>query len=208
MGAEPQDDSPRGVLDSASAEVLVENHRAFLRFLERRTGSREAAEDILQDAFARNLERVDDVPEEALVPWFYRVLRNAAIDQSRRRGAQDRALAAFAAELATHKEAPPVDVRTEVCKCVIRLAGTLKPEYAEALKAVDLDDMPVKGFAEAFGLSPSNAGVRLMRARQALKRRLVRSCGTCADHGCLDCSCGRPSKGEGVMQPEGLRQEG
>jgi RNA polymerase sigma-70 factor (ECF subfamily) len=194
MGADSDEDPQIGVLDTAGVHVLVENHRAFLRFLERRTGSHEAAEDILQDAFARNLERVSELPEEALVPWFYRVLRNAVIDQSRRRGAQERALAAFAAELETHEDATPADIRTEVCQCVLRLAGTLKPEYADALEAVDLDEMPVKDFAEALGLSASNAGVRLMRARQALKRSLVKSCGTCADHGCLDCSCGRPSK--------------
>jgi RNA polymerase sigma-70 factor (ECF subfamily) len=28
------------------------------------------------------------------------------------------------------------------------------------------------------------------RARQALRRRLEESCGTCAEHACLDCSCG------------------
>ena len=194
MGAEPDEDPPIGVLDTAGVQLLVENHRAFLRFLERRTDSREAAEDILQDAFARNLDRFDEVPEEALVPWFYRVLRNAVIDQSRRRGAHERALSAFAAELDTDADVPPEDARTEVCQCVKRLAGTLRPEYAEVLKAVDLDDMPVKSFAEASGLSASNAGVRLMRARQALKRSVVQSCGTCADHGCLDCSCGKPSK--------------
>jgi RNA polymerase sigma factor (sigma-70 family) len=63
------------------ATVLVENHRAFLRFLERRVGDRALAEDLLQDAFTRNLDRLSDVPEEGLVPWFYRVLRNAAIDR-------------------------------------------------------------------------------------------------------------------------------
>src|SRR5688572_4203930 len=35
----------------ATINVLVENHRRFLQFLERRVGSREVAEDILQDAF-------------------------------------------------------------------------------------------------------------------------------------------------------------
>jgi RNA polymerase sigma-70 factor (ECF subfamily) len=35
--------------------------------------------------------------------------------------------------------------------------------------------------------------VRLHRARQALKRELERSCGTCATHGCLDCTCGASS---------------
>ena len=40
------------------ANVLVENHRAFLGFLERRVGDRALAEDLLQDAFTRNLDRL------------------------------------------------------------------------------------------------------------------------------------------------------
>ena len=61
--------------------VLLENHRSFLRFLERRLGDRALAEDILQDAFTRNLDKFEAVGEEAIVPWFYRTLRNAAIDR-------------------------------------------------------------------------------------------------------------------------------
>ena len=68
--------------------------------------------------------------DEQLVPWFYRTLRNAAIDQFRRRGAADRAYQAFARELETH-ETPAQDMEAEICACVSRLAGTLKPEYAE-----------------------------------------------------------------------------
>ena len=67
------------------ADVLVENHRAFVRFLERRVGDRAAAEDLIQDAFTRNMDRLSNLPDEALVPWFYRVLRNAAIDRQRRK---------------------------------------------------------------------------------------------------------------------------
>ncbi len=80
----------------------------------------------------------------------------------------------------------------EICACVGRLAQTLKPEYASALQAVDVEDTPVKAFAEASGLTPSNAGVRLFRAREALRRQVAASCGTCAEHGCVDCSCGKP----------------
>jgi RNA polymerase sigma-70 factor (ECF subfamily) len=54
-----------------------------------------------------------------------------------------------------------------------------------------MDGMPVKAFAEATGISPSNAGVRVFRAREALRKQVVRSCGTCAEHGCLDCTCGQ-----------------
>jgi len=174
----------------APAEVLVENHRAFLRFLERRLGRRDVAEDVLQDAFVRTADRLASVPDEALIPWFYRVLRNAAVDRHRRGGTEDRALAALARELDGAVEAPP-ELHAEVCACVGRLAATLKPEYAQVLAAVDVDGLPVKAYAERAGLTASNAGVRLFRARAALRRRLAASCGTCAEHGCLDCSCAR-----------------
>jgi RNA polymerase sigma factor (sigma-70 family) len=124
------------------------------------------------------------------VPWFYRTLRNAAIDHFRRRGAATRAYEAFARELETH-ETPTTDMEAEICACVSRLAATLKPEYAEALAAIEVGGTPVKRFAEEKGLSPSNAAVRVFRAREALKKRVAESCGTCAEHGCVDCSCGR-----------------
>jgi RNA polymerase sigma-70 factor (ECF subfamily) len=100
-------------------------------------------------------------------------------------------LYAFAHEVQSAVEPAP-DVYAEICKCVGRLAVTLKPEYADALQAVDVEGVPVKEFAGQRGISPTNAGVRLFRARQALRQRVSRSCGTCADHGCLDCTCGRP----------------
>ena len=179
-------DTPAG---SAPVETLLENHRAFLRYLERRVGDRALAEDILQDAFAKVVARPEQAPaDESVIPWFYRTLRNAAIDQFRRRGAADRAYEAFARELETH-ESPTDDVEAEICACVSRLAATLKPEYAEALEAIDVAGSSVKLFAQQKGLSSSNAGVRVFRAREALKRRVMESCGTCAEHGCLNCTC-------------------
>jgi RNA polymerase sigma-70 factor (ECF subfamily) len=169
--------------------VLLDNHRAFLRYLERRVGDRALAEDILQDAFIKVMNRPEQAPpDEAVVPWFYRTLRNAAIDQFRRRGAAARAVEAFARELETQADAAP-EMEAEICACIRRLASTLKPDYADALEAIDLGGEPVKSFAERRGLSASNAGVRVFRAREALKKRVIESCGTCAEHGCRNCTC-------------------
>ena len=174
---------------SAPLSVLLDNHRTFLAYLTRRVGDRELAEDILQEAFAKVVHRPESAPQdEGLVPWFYRTLKNAVIDQYRRRGAAVRAVEAFARELEGSVEPGP-ELEAEICGCVSRLAATLKPEYAEALQAIDVDGTSVKDFASARGLSASNAGVRVFRARDALKKRVSESCGTCADHGCRDCTC-------------------
>lgn len=169
--------------------VLVANHRQFLAFLEKRVGSRAVAEDILQDAFVRGMSKLDALrADESAVAWFYRVLRNAVVDHHRRRGSSQRKLAEFEAELST--VGPHGDVHGAICACVRDLAATLKPEYADALENVEIGGMPVKDYAARIGVSPSNAGVRVFRARKALLERVERCCGSCAEHGCLDCSCG------------------
>ena len=178
------------------AQVLVDNHRRFLAFLERRVPSREIAEDILQDAFVRGLERGGQLQEsQSAIAWFYRLLRNAVVDHWRRRGAEGRAMH-WAARLAEGEAASPDhELMEAVCGCAAALAETLKPEYADALRRVDLGGASVKAYAEVAGITANNASVRLFRARAALLKQVQRSCGTCADHGCLDCSCGSPSTG-------------
>ncbi len=171
--------------------VLLENHRMFLSYLERRVGNRAVAEDILQDAFVKVMAQPEVTPDDdAVVPWFYRVLRNATIDRFRRQATSGRLLELFAREV-EENGAPTPEMTAEICACVTRLAGTLKPEYAEALLAVEVDDEPVQAFAARRHLTPGNAAVRVHRARKALKRRVAESCGTCAEHGCRDCSCRR-----------------
>lgn len=179
----------------ALARALVDNHRAFLAFLERRVGSREVAEDLLQEAFARGIDRIDTLrDEDSVVAWFYRSLRNAVIDHYRRNDARRRNLERFAGEIAS-AASPDAELLAEACRCVLSLADTLKPEYAEAIRRIDVEGLPVKDFAAEKGMSANNAGVRVFRAREALRKQVSRSCGTCAEHGCLDCSCGAPTMG-------------
>jgi RNA polymerase sigma-70 factor (ECF subfamily) len=185
----------------AVVQVLVENHRQFLAFLERRVGSRAMAEDILQEAFVRSMGKLDTLrSDESAVAWFYRLLRNAIIDQRRRNGAAERKLSAFQQQVVLHSE-PEAELTRAICHCVGELATTLKDEYADALKAIEVDGLTVKAFAERANITPSNAGVRIFRAREALRKQVVRSCGTCADHGCLDCTCVPEAGGCGAPQP-------
>lgn len=172
-------------------EVLVGNHQRFLAFLERRVGSRQTAEDILQDGFVRALERADSLrTQESAVAWFYRLLRNALVDYYRRRKTEDHALATVATDQPEAED--DAELRETVCACVRELVETLKPEYRDALRRVELEGERVDAFAREAGITATNASVRLHRAREALRRRLLETCGTCVIHGCRDCECGAP----------------
>jgi RNA polymerase sigma-70 factor (ECF subfamily) len=176
------------VNDSTAVQRLVEGHREFLAFLQRRVESREVAEDILQAAFVKGLEHEGEIPEEKIVPWFYRVLRNAVIDHYRSRSAAAGAADSWAREASAWQE-PDEHMQDEVCACVTSLLETLKPEYRDALRSVDLDDLSLAEFASRAGISENNAAVRVHRARTSLRNQVRRACGTCAEHGCVDCSC-------------------
>lgn len=175
---------------SSSVDVLVASHRSFLAFLERRLGDRALAEDILQSAFVRGIERIEQVRDgESVVAWFYRMLRNAVVDHHRRTGTAARSIAAIAREQGLEIEPPP-DERETVCKCLAQLTADLPAEQARAIRRVDLEGAAVKDYAEEAGITANNAGVRLFRARENLRKAVARCCGSCAEHGCIDCTCG------------------
>jgi RNA polymerase sigma factor (sigma-70 family) len=169
-------------------QVLLANHARFLRFLEPRVGSREAAEDILQAAFVKGLTKADELrDDEGAIAWFYRLLRNAIIDHHRRRAAEQRRLEARAQ--GASESAEDEALRETVCACVTELIPTLAPHHAVALRRAELEGATLQQLASELGITANNAGVRLHRARAALKKQLEATCGTCTAHGCLRCDC-------------------
>lgn len=171
------------------AELLAAREQ-FLGFLQRRVGNRETAEDILQAAYLRALDKQDQLQDdERVTAWFYRLLRNAIIDHWRRRGTASRAVEALAAELGGEAMAP-TEFEEQICRCFTLLLPTLGKDQAHILEQVDLGGMRPVEFAAAEGISANNAMVRLHRARRALRERLLQTCSVCAEHGCLDCTCG------------------
>jgi RNA polymerase sigma factor (sigma-70 family) len=188
-----QHESSETVTQGMSPEmlsILVDNHARFLAFLTARVGRSEIAEELLQEAFVRAIARGDSLRDgEAVTAWFYRLLRNALIDHYRHRSAERRALDSAATQPMAAVEGPDHELMQTVCACVGSLVDTLKPEYADILRSVDLDDAPVSEYAARTGITSNNAAVRLHRARKAAMSQLVQSCGTCATHGCLNCTC-------------------
>jgi RNA polymerase sigma-70 factor (ECF subfamily) len=174
-------------------QALIERHAAFLGFVQRRVQDRALAEDILQSAYVRALQHAGTVRDAgAVVPWFYSVLRNAIIDNARRRRSESGTLERWAAELEESREGADFDhdiTHGIVCGCIEKLLPTLNPSYAEVLREVDLGGRSLADFALQHQMTAGNAAVRAHRARAALKKELIRTCGVCSYHACLDCSC-------------------
>lgn len=175
----------------AVVAILLDNRSRFLAFLERRLGSRELAEEVLQESLVKGLQKHAAIrDEDRAVAWFYQLLRNAVADRFRRLSTERARQVSDESvweTLADDRE--DAELRELVCGCVTRLLPTLKPEYADILKAVELDGLAVKDYGASVGITASNAGVRVFRARRALLAQVQRSCGACATHGCIECHC-------------------
>lgn len=172
---------------------LLAEEPAFRQFLRRRIGDEALAADLLQQSFVRALQQQHTLKnEESVVPWFYRVLRNAVIDYYRARASEERRDAAYEQELvaAGDHRAPPDDKEVAaVCACLHRLLPDLRPGHADLLRRMDLGQEEPEAVAKALGISRNNLTVRLHRARQALRAGLEEACGLCSRHGCLNCTC-------------------
>lgn len=187
MDSESHDLNRDEATENPTLARIADHHSEFLRFIAARVGERAAAEDILQSAYVKALEHSSQLRgEESVVPWFYRILRNAIIDHYRRGSARSKAHLLFGAEAPTAYE---LELEQKVCACIGDVVGDLKTEYRKAIEHVDLAGESVESFAQLQNTTANNASVRLHRARKAVAKKLVQVCGVCAEHKCLDCTC-------------------
>lgn len=171
-------------------EELLRGRQRILRFLERRVGSRDDADDLLQTALLKVVAKAGTLrDEQRLLPWFYRILRNEIADYGRRRAALARVVARLEAEAATMVGWDESLFRA-TCDCLSDVLMRLSPQAAEVIRRLELEQEPLAKVAERLRISRNTASVRLHRARKALRRALLEFCRLCATHARFDCGCG------------------
>ena len=176
--------------DAAAVRRLTECRSEFLRFFRRRLSRPEDAEDAFQE-FCLKVIRATQAPDDGgkVDAWLRRVMRNTLTDHYRRRATRQRAEAAYEAEAPELVVQPGAGQPENPCHCVRDLVPTLRPEYAEIVRRADLEEEPRERIAADLGLTANNIGVRLHRARRALKYKIKERCATCCDGSFRHCDC-------------------
>lgn len=170
------------------AGILIENRRAFLRFLARHLGSMDTAEEVLQQFCLRAISKSSDIKQRESIPrWLYRVLNSTLADYYRAQTSTLRGKVEYARRQSAllHEFAAKPET---ACTCFYELLPTLKPEYAEVLHRIDLRGESRPKTAEDLGITLNLVRVRLHRARQALRKALLASCTGC-EHAFMNCEC-------------------
>lgn len=152
--------------------ILVQRYRApLIAFIHGRTGRREAAEDLAQDAFCKAWEHLPGLREPAaFAGWLYRIAANAVCSQ-RRRG---RMVPLDYDPPAAVNEDPALEPSMNCSINVHRAIGRLSEEQRVVVSLRYFSDLSTDEIARVLGTKPGTVRSRLSRAYGELRRLLVR----------------------------------
>jgi RNA polymerase sigma factor (sigma-70 family) len=172
----------------------IQNARAaILSFLRKRVGGDDVAKDLFQQSVLRAIEHQSSLRRrEDAVAWFYSILRHSLVDYLRKRAVEARGKESYSQALTRsgHGRVPPFEeVAGNLCCCAYAVLPSLRPSYAELIRRIDLGGEPSETVAQDLAMTRNNVRVRLHRARQVLRARLVDFCGRCCERDCRDCTC-------------------
>lgn len=170
---------------------LIEPHEKRLYNLALRiTGSREDAEDVLQDTLLSALEHLHDFRgDSAFGTWLYRIaMHNAFRILRKRRGGESVSFEELVSErtdedeetiphpefVAEWRDPAEVAEQNELRRILEEAIQQLPESYRAVFTLRDVEGLSTKEVADILGISEGNVKIRLLRARLKLREILSR----------------------------------
>lgn len=160
--------------DTAAFQKLVEGYvrraRAIAMRLMRNT---EDADDLVQDAFLRVLQKIESVdPDRPFGPWFFRVLVNTGLDTHRRR--RIRRTEEEATDVASADPDPAqLTEQSEIRRRFEEALDDLPPRQRAIVWSFEVDGMSTKEIARSLGVAEVTVRWHLHQGRRALRIALA-----------------------------------
>lgn len=173
---------------SATREARLVPFRAQVqRHLLAMVRDKPLAEELTQDAYARALERIDQLRDpQAALAWLYRIATTVALDRLRQRRPSTVPLdtvapASAEAEQAAERQRPPSLLEgalesSEMSACVQGYLAALPDDYRIAILLHDAHGLSNPEIAQLLGCSLATAKIRVHRARARLRETLATAC--------------------------------
>ncbi len=170
----------------AFSRLVSEYERKIFRLAKRITDSDEDAEDVLQEAFLKAYEHLDDFQGNSkFYTWLVRIAVNESLMKLRKRKTRrtisldepaDGAEEPMVREIAVWDGNPEDQYAQEELRSILESAvQTLKPAFRIVFTLRDIDELSTEETAQALGLSIPAVKSRLLRARLELRDRLTRA---------------------------------
>jgi RNA polymerase sigma-70 factor (ECF subfamily) len=161
----------------AFGELIERYEPKLLRYGKKFLSTEEDIEDIVQDVFIsayRNIQSVDTSLKFS--PWIYRIAHNAFVNALRKKSRNPLTLVDFDVFIG-HPVYEDPDVlekeQEEIKDKIHRGLAELVPKYREVLILHYLEELSYKEISEVLQVPMGTIGIRMMRAREALKKVYV-----------------------------------
>ena len=136
------------------------------------TGSREDAEDLVQDTYVRVLARPRFLRREDDLGYLLRVLRNTFLNEQRTRSRRPRTSPLpEGADFVEPRGATQPERALEASEIYAAISA-LPDDFRDVLVAVDVAGLSYREAADALGAREGTVMSRLYRARQQIVRRI------------------------------------
>src|SRR5690349_19282093 len=170
---------------SAYDELVRKYERQIFRIAQHITQNREDAEDVMQDAFLKAYEKLDQFQGQSkFYTWLVRIAVNEALMRLRkRRNAKTVSMdedvetdeGTMTREIADWSPNPEQQFRqSELNEILTSVINGLSPGFRMVFVLRDIEGLSTEETAEALGLSVPAVKSRLLRARLQLRERLNR----------------------------------
>ena len=166
----------------AFEELVGRYDRKIFRLAQNITQNREDAEDVMQDAFLKSFEHLNDFQGDSrFYTWLVRIAVNEALMKLRkRRGNQvslDEPIESEDNLLPREIEdwGPTPEQRyaqTELNEILTSVMSQLEPPYGIVFQLRDMEELSTEETAQILGLSGAAVKSRLLRARLKLRQKL------------------------------------
>ncbi|MEO8028889.1 MAG: RNA polymerase sigma factor [Bryobacteraceae bacterium] len=172
--------------DSEAFSQLVKQYeRKIFRLAKNITQNDEDAEDVLQDAFLKAYEHLDDFQGNSkFYTWIVRIAVNESLMKLRKRKSDktvpldepvETGEETVVREIAVWEGNPEDQYSSEELRDILdKAVEALKPVFRTVFILRDIEEMSTEETAEALGISVPAVKSRLLRARLQLRERLTR----------------------------------
>jgi RNA polymerase sigma-70 factor (ECF subfamily) len=162
--------APSRQLDPQALSRHIDSLYRAARFM---CGSREDAEDLVQETFARVLRKPRQLRADDDLGYLLRVLRNTWVSGRRAAARRPQTMPLLETlDLFEDRAASNPELSVELVE-LYEAVATLPDTFREALIAVDMLGLSYREAGDLMGVGEATVTTRLYRARQRLARRLA-----------------------------------
>ncbi len=162
--------------DQALATLMDRYTGKLLRYGRRFLSSGDKIGDVVQDVFIAVYENIKDFDStRQFSPWIYRIAHNAFVDALRKRAKEPLYLLDFDRVVPHPVYENPEEGEKEREEMRVLLEKSLEdlpPAYREIIDLYYFEDFSYREIADILHIPTGTVGIRLSRARTALKKQL------------------------------------